>query len=221
MRSLAVCLSVQGGISARAAAYADELDTMRQDMLRTNRLSSDLVARARFLDQWVVQNKAELSPLAVTVRLQSYLRILLRMRAGIDAARKSELEDMSIYAVQYYGQIVVYEKTTHYDGQTRRSLCVTHEQMYLARMREHYRGYLNGKHWNWKELRALRDPPTLSSHPRTHDARRRTSLPAPRPSAMLRSTTLTVAPGPPRAQAAVGQLAISGRRLAAQRPPPP
>jgi hypothetical protein len=172
---------VQGGISAQAAAYADELDTMKRDMLRTDRLSSDLVARAKVLDQWVEQNKAELSPPAVSVTLQSLLRLLLRTRAGIDAARKSELEDMSIYAVQYYGRIVVDATTTHYDGQTRRSLCVTHEQMYLARMREHYRGYLNGKHWNYKELRALRDPPTLSSHPRTHDARRRTSLPAPRP----------------------------------------
>ena len=143
---------------------------MARDMLRTQHLSADLVLRAKVLDQWVEQNKAELSPPAVTVRLLSKLRLLLRMRAGIDAARKSELEDMSIYAVQYYGRIVVDATTTHYDGQTRRSLCVTHDQMYLARMREHYRGYLNGKHWNKKELRALRDPPTLSSHPRTHDA---------------------------------------------------
>ena len=180
MRSLAVCLSVQGGISARAAEYVDELETMKRDMLRTRRLSSDLVARAKVLDDWVKLHAAELSS-PVSVTLQSNLRLLLRMRAGIDAARKSELEEMSIYAVQYYGRIVVGVKTTHYDGQTRRSLCVTHDQMYLARMREHYGGYLNGKHWNKKELWALRDPPTLSSHPRTHDARRRTSLPAPRP----------------------------------------
>ncbi len=132
MRSLAVCLSVQGGISAQAAAYADELDTMKRDMLRTNRLSADLVARAKVLDQWVEQNKAELSPPAVTVTLQSNLRLLLRMRAGIDAARKSELEDMSIYAVQYYGRIVVMGTTTHYDGQTRRSLLLGQPSGLLA-----------------------------------------------------------------------------------------